>query len=488
MSVAANTVASTSPPWRFQWSQFGLLTAYVLISALTAGLWLIRLAGYASSDLAAPLWTMLVGGICNASCAILGCYLVLRRMSLLGDAITHSVLPGIALAYYFSGSVSGWPVFVGALVLGIVTSALTHAVSSLGRVSQDASLGIVFTSLFALGVILINSWAGVDLDPGCVLYGMIETVAVDMTTVLGFEFSRPLMVLFPTLLLTLAFVAVFWKELKIVAFDPALAAAMGIRVTFLNYAFLTMVAVVAVASFESVGSVLVVAMLIVPPATAALMTDRLVWMLAWSVAIGATSAVFGYLMAAALNTNVAGAMAVAAGLQFAAAVFFAPRSGLVSRWLRNQSLAVRIAAEDILATLYRAEEKGAGSQVLAIGSPQASGNRQHPDSARSGLVLRLARRRLRRAGWVRGTSPAALALTDSGRAAARSLVRAHRLWESYLDAHFDLPRDHLHDAAERMEHYLGAELQAELAAELSDRAVDPHGKAIPDAAPPSEKP
>jgi hypothetical protein len=241
---------------------------------------------------------------------------------------------------------------------------------------------------------------------------------------------------------------------------------MGLRVAVVHYAFMAMVASVAVASFESVGAILVVAMLIVPPATASLVTGRLGWLMAWAVAIGATSAVFGYLLAAAVDTSVAGAMAVVAGLQFFAAVLASPRSGLVSRWLRNKALAVRIAAEDVLAGLYRSEESGVTSQV----------------SGDKGLVARLARWSLARRGHIRFEGDA-MALTGTGRGAARSLVRAHRLWEAYLDTHFDLPRDHLHEAAERMEHFLGEKLQEELAAELADRAVDPHGKVIPPAAP-----
>jgi hypothetical protein len=227
-----------------------------------------------------------------------------------------------------------------------------------------------------------------------------------------------------------------------------------------------------VASFESVGAILVVAMLIVPPATASLLSGRLVWMMGWAVAIGATSAVFGYLLAMALNTSVAGAMAVVAGGQFLAVVLLAPRSGLVSRWIRNKSLAVRIAAEDVLARLYRQEESG-----------QVPGNRgQGTGTGGPGLVSRFSRWWILWRGLVRVEQGGGLALTDAGRSSARSLVRAHRLWESYLDTHFDLPRDHLHEAAERMEHYLGEKLQEELAAELADRQVDPHGKLIPPAA------
>jgi manganese/zinc/iron transport system permease protein len=470
MSTAAATHGQStkvSPSWL-------LLAAYLIVCAFAAALVIARTTTAGAGglrDLTSGGWTMLVGIVCNASCAILGCYLVLRRMSLLGDAISHAVLPGIALGYLFSGSVAGLPILFGAMALGVVTSALTQGLSQLGRVPEDTSLGVVFTSLFALGVIMLQAWArNVDLDADCVLYGQIDFAGVDMSSVLGREVSRPLITLVPALLLTLALVAVFWKELKIVAFDSDLAAAMGFRVQVVHYLLMAMVSAVTVASFESVGSILVVAMLVVPAATAALLSDRLVWMMAWAVAIGTTSAVFGYLIAVPLATSVAGAMAVVAGVQFALAVFLSPRSGLISRWLRNQSLAVRITAEDVLARLYREEERAAGAEKSGVSVQQPAG-----------FVGRLARWRLLRAGWLRRGDHGTLSLNDSGRSAARGLIRAHRLWETYLDTHFDLPSDHLHDPAERMEHFLGDALQKDLAAELADRAIDPHGKLIPPA-------
>ena len=475
MSIATvNPPAARAPVARTSWTQQILLVAYLIISVIAAAVLLERFTrpdtGY-PRDLSAPLWTILVGLACNTSCAILGCYLILRRMSLLGDAISHAVLPGIALGYLFSGSVVGLPILLGAMALGVVTSVLTQSISSLGRVSEDSSLGVVFTSLFALGVIMIQAFArNVDLDADCVLYGQIDFAGVDLVSVFGWEVSRPLIMLIPALLITLLLVLLFWKELKIVAFDPALAGAMGFRVSIVHYLLMAMVSGVTVASFESVGSILVVAMLIVPAATAALLTDRLVWMMLWAIAIGATSAVFGYLISVPLATSVAGAMAVVAGVQFTVAVFLAPRQGILSRWLRNKALAVRIAAEDVLARLYRAEERAERGQRTEHGG-------------QGGVIAWLARFQLARRGLVAASRESGLGLTDAGRAMARSLVRAHRLWESYLDAHFDLPRDHLHDAAERMEHFLGSDLQEELAAELSDRAVDPHGKAIPPSTP-----
>jgi ABC-type Mn2+/Zn2+ transport system permease subunit len=491
MSTAAAPAGPIAPPSRpIVLGEGALLAGYLGISLLlfTLGLeWVTRppSAG-AARDLAAPLWTIAVGILCNTSCAILGCYLVLRRMSLLGDAISHAVLPGIVIAFLFTGQLGGWPIFLGAMALGVLTSLLAQGLSSLGRVSEDTSLGVVFTSLFALGVVMIQAWVRhADLDVDCVLHGQIDYAGIT-ENFLGWQISRPVLTLVPALVMTVLFVAVLWKELKLVSFDPALAAAMGFRVAIVHYLLMAMVSGVTVASFESVGSILVVAMLIVPGAAAALVSERLLGMIAWAVAIAIVSAGLGYVLAAALDTSVAGMMAVVAGGQFTLAVVLAPRNGLASRWLRNLSLAVRIASEDVIAGLYRAEE-GSGFRVQGSGqagggrTELASGGRKPPESSASPLVRWLASLRVARKGWVTRDRLGVRRLTSAGRTAARNLVRAHRLWETYLDTHFDLPRDHLHEAAEWMEHFLDPELQAELDAELAGVATDPHGKAIPPA-------
>src|SRR5262245_19942022 len=193
------------------------------------------------------VWTVAVGILCNVPCAILGCYLVLRRMSLLGDAISHAVLPGLAVAFLITGSLSGWGLAIGAAVLGVLTAYLTQAVHKLADVAEDASMGVVFTSLFAIGVILITRVAShVDLDPGCVLYGLLEFVSLDTVPMFGREVPRAVQTLGPSLVVTVAFVLLFWKELKIVSFDPALAGAMGYRVGLIHYVLMAMVACVTV--------------------------------------------------------------------------------------------------------------------------------------------------------------------------------------------------------------------------------------------------
>jgi hypothetical protein len=222
-----------------------------------------------------------------------------------------------------------------------------------------------------------------------------------------------------------------------------------------------------------VGSVLVVAMLIVPAAAAHLLTDRLGWMMVWAVLIGVVSAVAGYACDKAFQTGVAPMMAVAAGVQFALAVVFAPRHGVLIKAWHNLALAVRIAGEDILATLYRREE------MLTRAGSSAAAEFSVSQATHGGLWAWLALPRLWRRGdlLVHGQM---LELTSQGKELARSLVRSHRLWEAYLGEHFQLPLDHLHEPAERIEHFIGPELQSQLAAELQQTQRDPHGREIPE--------
>ena len=448
-----------------------LLAGYTLLVAIVSLGWFWEtIPAY---DYSLVIGTMATGVVTNACCAIIGCYLVLRRMSLLGDAISHSVLPGIAIAFLLTGRVGGLPIILGAMALGIVTSVLSHSLHWFGKVSEDSSLGVVYTTLFALGVILMQTFAaGTHLDADCLLYGQIDLVGLDTIEMAGLHVPRALATQGVVLLATLGIVGLLWKEFKIVSFDPGLAAAMGIRVLVVHYVLMALVAGISVAAFESVGSVLVVAMLVVPPAAAHLMADRLRHMMAWAVVFGATSAVLGYLAARQTSTTAAGMMAVLAGVQLFGAVLLSPQHGLVSRWVRNWRLSLRIASEDVIGQLYRVEEARAESRVDA----------EAEDFVRPkirSLLERIAWWSVKRRGFTERDSKGQVGLTKAGRGEARGLVRAHRLWESYLETHFALPHDHLHEPAERMEHFLDPKLRDELDAELADRERDPHGKTIP---------
>ncbi len=419
-------------------------------------------------------WMTTVGVICNAACALLGCYLVLRRLSLIGDAISHAVLPGVVLGFLVSGKVVGPPILIGAMAVGFLTAFLIQTLNRFGQVPEDAATGAVFTSMFALGVILLSVFAKkVDLDTECVLYGEIERAAFDRVPLWGLGLEVPLVLrsLVPALIAAIVFVFVLWKELKISAFDPELATSMGFNAVVIHYLLMGMVAVVTVAALESVGAILVVAMLIVPAATAQLLTDRLSAMLVCAVCVGALAAFGGSLGAVWLNTNGAGMMAVVAGLLFALAVFFAPHHGLISKAIHRLELSTRIASEDIVAWLYRQEEKAERFEGLS--------RKECLESTSGGLAAWLAIPRLSQRGEIEQTPEGPIKLTRKGRDLAQALVRSHRLWEVYLQENFDLPLDHLHESASRVEHYIDTDLQEEMSQALNRPELDPHGQPIP---------
>jgi len=425
-------------------------------------------------------WIVAAGVLGAVSCALLGNFLVLRRMSMMGDAISHAVLPGLAVAFLLTGSRGSLSMFLGAAVVGVLTAVFTQWIHSFGQVDESASMGVVFTGLFAVGLILIVRAAdAVDLDPGCVLYGAIELIPLDTRPVLGFSVPRAVVGLGAVLLVNTMFTVLLYKELKITSFDPALATTLGISAPVMHYLLMTLVAVTTVASFESVGSILVIAMLIVPAAAAHLLTDRLSTMLFVSVIIATLSAVFGHVAAITVptwlgfsDTNTAGMMAVVVGLVFAAAMLLAPRHGVLSKAIHRLSLSLRIAREDVLGLLFRLEESDLTGATAAVPSLMRS-------ALGRGLALSaLTLWTLRRGGRVTRDGGRYI-LTAAGRDAARRLVRSHRLWESYLSKHLGLAADHLHQPAERMEHFISDPMREAIANDLRDALVDPHGRPIP---------
>ncbi|NDK55442.1 metal ABC transporter permease [Pontibacter fetidus] len=277
-------------------------------------------------------WIILTGSLVATCCSLLGCYLILRRMAMVGDAISHAVLPGIVIAFLFTGSRDSIPMIIGAGLLGVLTTFLIEFFHRYARVQADASIGITFTWLFAIGIILISVFAGqVDLDQDCVLYGEIAYVPLDLwLTDSGLSFGpRTIWTLGFVTLLIIGFILVGYKELFLTAFDPGYAAVIGISTTLWYYLLMTAVSLTTVASFESVGAILVVAFLVGPPATAYLLTDNFKTMLVLSVAIGVVAAIVGYYLAYWLDGSIAGAIATITGLQFGLAFLFSPLHGLL---------------------------------------------------------------------------------------------------------------------------------------------------------------
>jgi manganese/zinc/iron transport system permease protein len=436
------------------------------------------LYNFVSLDLPA----MLAGTLAVVVCGLLGNFLLLRRLSLMGDAISHSVLPGLVAGFLVAGSRQTLPMFLGAAAAGMATVALVEVVRKLARLESGAAMGVIFSILFAAGVLLIEQAAaeGVDLDPDCVLNGQLERIFwFPPNEISAWSFStlgdlpRELWTLMAITAAAAIIVTVLYKELRLAAFDPAAAHSLGVNPRVINALFMALVATAVVASFEAVGSILVIAMLVCPAAIARLLTDRLSRQLWLSVLASVLIGFGGYACAVFLPTtlgihrtdgssailpltlNAAGAMTVLAGMLLGCAILFAPRYGVLLRRLAHHRLAQEITREDLLARLFRAEERSDPSPALNPASVALA-------QARGEIEL----------------APGGARLTDLGRAKARELVRRHRQWEQYLVEQAALRPDHVHPTAERLEHVKDADLAARLAAE-NPAPQDPHGRPIP---------
>lgn len=419
-------------------------------------------------------WTILVGTIANVTCAILGCFLVLRRMSMLGDALSHAVLPGLVIAFIVTGSTSSVPMFLGATLFAMLTAGLTRLLTTHGQASEESSLGIVFTSFFALGILLVQIFAEkVHIDRDAVLEGAIEYVALDTVPFLGLMWPAALWTTLFVLVAVIGWLTLFWKEIKTAVFDTDYAAAIGLYGYTMLATLIVLVAVCVVASFKIVGSILVVAMLIVPGASAQLLTQRLRNMILISCLFAAMSTAIGYAIAWQLNTSAAGMMAVVSGLGYVLAITFSPSQGLIALKLRRLRLQQRIHAEDVLGILYRWEESHKGQGLRRYPQLQDIHEIAGDDFRHSSLG------QLSKVGLIDVDRESRYSLTDKGRAAAERIVRGHRLWESFLDTEFQLPEDHLHDAAHLMEHYLDQESREQIERDLGSPEADPHGRSIP---------
>ncbi len=417
------------------------------------------------------LWIILTGVLATSSCGLLGTFLVLRKMSLLGDALSHAVLPGIAIAFLLSDSRAVLPMFLGAALFGLVTTLLVEAFNKKWRVQEDAAIGIVFTALFALGVVLITAYAGqVDLDQECVLYGEIAYTPWDLLfwgdESLG---PRPVWILSLVLVVNLLVVTLFYKEFKIASFDPALAVSIGINATLMHYLLMALVSLTTVASFESVGAILVVAMLIVPGAAAYLWSDRLVLIIILAMIFGAMSAVAGYFLASFWDSSIAGAMVVVIGSIFVFSMLFAPNQGVLARLGQRLRLSLQVAQDHMLLALVRRDETEGMCALL------------RPNELMESAVVwwglaNLASKRLIRQRLLLQVD-GLIELSPSGKQEALRLLRNHRLWETYMNQ-LGLPEDHVHDPADAVEHFIDVELETELGTQVDDER-DPQGKQIP---------
>jgi len=305
----------------------------------------------------ADLEIQLIAIIVAVACSLPGVFLVLRKMSMMTDAITHTILLGIVIAFFMTESLTSPLLIVGATIMGVVTVFLTEALNNTRLVSEDSAIGVVFPLLFSIAIIIISKYAGsVHLDTDSVLLGELAYAPFDRLTLFGRDLGPKAIYSMGTiLLLNLVFIISFFKELKIVTFDPALATILGFAPPVIHYSLMTLVSVTAVGAFESVGSILVIAFMIGPPVTAYLLTDDLKWMIILSALIGSINGVLGYQLAAYFDVSIAGSMAVMTGIIFLLVFIVAPQRGLFTIIQRRRNQKFEFARKSLLFHVFNHE-------------------------------------------------------------------------------------------------------------------------------------
>ena len=273
-----------------------------------------------------------------SACSILGTFLVLKSMAMVSDAITHTILLGIVVVFFMVHDLNSPLLIVGAGIVGVMTVYLVELLNSTRLVKEDSAIGVIFPLLFSIAVILLSKFAqNVHLDVDSVLLGELAFAPFNRVAIFGLSIPKGLLTTTIIFLVNLSFITIFFKELKISVFDRALALTLGMRPILIHYMLMSLVSMTAVASFEAVGSILVVAFMIGPPITAYLLTDKLKVMIILSTLLGAFASITGFYFARLFDVSIAGTIAVAIGVIFLVTLIFSPKKGLIFTINRKKS-------------------------------------------------------------------------------------------------------------------------------------------------------
>jgi manganese/iron transport system permease protein/iron/zinc/copper transport system permease protein len=404
---------------------------------------------------------ILAGILVSTVCAVIGCFIILRRMAFLGDALAHSMLAGVVGGYLLMKLVVGVEasapaMIVGSILAAFVTVALVGFVSKVSRIKEDTAIGIMYTGIFAVGGLLASLFAKyIHLDLYHFVVGSVLVVS-----------DAELWMMAGVTAFVLTMVILFYRHLKIASFDPVMAASIGVPVLVIDYLLTACTALVVVSAVQIVGVVLVVGMLVTPAASAYLLCDRLSRMIGVAAGFGVSSFVAGYLLSEILNVAPAAAIIVVGTGAFLVVLVVAPRYGLIADWLRRQRAVPQQLVEDVLGCVLRAP----GSKVALETVVQHVEER--PEHIRKAV------RSLERNGLLE-LDNGNIELTEEGDREAQRLLRAHRLWEAYLER-AGTPHEKLHTQAHRLEHINAPEALLYLDDKLGHPLHDPHGAEIPE--------
>ncbi len=400
----------------------------------------------------------LIGGSIVAIVAgVVGCLVVLRRMAFLGDALSHAMIAGVAGGYLVMKLLFGYEahapgMLLGSLIAAVTTVALISFVSRISRVKEDTAIGIMYTGIFALGVVAVSIFRHyIHIDLMHFIMGDILGVADTDLWVSAFVAA-----------LVLSILILFFRHFQIATFDPIMAASIGLPVLFLDYVLTICVSLVVVSAVSMVGVILVVGLLITPAATAYLLSDRLDKMMWLAAVFGVTSVVGGLYLCVWLDSAGGGAIMLFCTFQFLVVLVLAPKYGLLARWMRMRNLIPQQQVEDILTTILRYGRPTPMAVIIQY-AEQEKGLRKALQSMIGDDLLE--------------ETEDGYALTAAGDKEARKVLKAHRLWEAYLES-IGTPQEKLHPTAHQLEHISDTSTVDYLDEKLGNPNRDPHGQTI----------
>lgn len=403
----------------------------------------------------------LVGGsIVAVVCAVAGCLVILQRMAFLGDALSHAMIAGVGAGYLFMKVFFGIEAAAGAMLIGSLIAAMLTVfmigfVAKVSRIKEDTSIGIMYTGIFAAGVVLVSVFSK---------YIHIDIMHFIMGDILGIS-DTDMIVSSIVSASVLSVIILFFRYFKLTSFDPVMAASIGVPVLLFKYLFTGCVSLIVVSAVSMVGVILVVGLLITPAATAYLLTDRLEKMMALAAIFGFTSILGGLYLSLWMNSSGGGAIMLFATAQFLTVLIFAPRYGMLADIMKKRKAVPQQLSEDIIASLF----KSSGNVALSTLTGYVNTGKKTMSNALSQLTSD---------GYIL-VGAEGITLTEKGKTEALRLKKAHRVWETYLH-YMGVPDDKLHEQAHVLEHYNDAEAIEYIYEKMGYPATDPHGAKIPD--------
>jgi manganese/zinc/iron transport system permease protein len=402
------------------------------------------------------------------TCGLLGSFIVVRKMALVGDTLSHAVLPGVAVGFLWHQTKDPLAIFVGATIAGLLGTMVVSWIKRTTRLKEDAALGLVLACFFAVGICLVTmiqrlptgNKSGIDKF----LFGQAAALSAGDVNLMAV-----------VALLSIGAVTIFYKECLVTSFDPEFAHTSGLPTQLIHHGIMLLLAFAVVVSLQAVGVVLVSAMLITPAAAAYLLTDRMHHMVVLAALFGMFAGVLGAFLSFLGNNLPTGPfMVLGASAVFLAAFLFGPKHGVIIRWWRRRSRAERIRRENTLKAIYRVlEERDFQGEGVSLRELAQLRRESIEEAHAQGADL------TRNRFATTHEDGNVIFLTPLGWQRACEIVRNHRLWELYLTNAAHYAPDHVHEDADKVEHVLGAEIVRDLERRLQFAKRDPHGRLIP---------